>query len=144
MGCYAHTRHSRRRNLLKNNNKPIPDHTDSNRDDFHFVYNSRLVSSAGLARHIARTRTATDHICRTDLNRETVYNSHAHFEHRFVYSSPLTSRIEKKIQRHSTCWHKLTRINFKIREKQIRETQEKPQWIVAQRLLSALTIPGFK
>ena len=27
--------------------------------------------------------------------------------------------------------------------KQIRKTQAEPQWIVAQRLLSALTIPGF-
>ena len=27
---------------------------------------------------------------------------------------------------------------------QIRKTQDEPQWIVAQRLLSALTIPGFK
>ena len=27
--------------------------------------------------------------------------------------------------------------------KQIRKTQDEPQWIVAQRLLSALTIPGF-
>ena len=26
---------------------------------------------------------------------------------------------------------------------QIRKTQDEPQWIVAQRLLSALTIPGF-
>jgi hypothetical protein len=26
---------------------------------------------------------------------------------------------------------------------QIRKTQAEPQWIVAQRLLSALTIPGF-
>ena len=26
---------------------------------------------------------------------------------------------------------------------QIRKTQDKPQWIVAQGLLSALTIPGF-
>ena len=28
-------------------------------------------------------------------------------------------------------------------EKQIKQTQDEPQWIVAQRLLSALTIPGF-
>ena len=27
---------------------------------------------------------------------------------------------------------------------QIEQTQDEPQWIVAQRLLSALTIPGFK
>ena len=27
--------------------------------------------------------------------------------------------------------------------KQIKQTQDEPQWIVAQRLLSALTIPGF-
>ena len=27
---------------------------------------------------------------------------------------------------------------------QIEKTQAEPQWIVAQRLLSALTIPGFK
>ena len=27
---------------------------------------------------------------------------------------------------------------------QIRKTQDEPQWIVAQRLLSALTVPGFK
>ena len=26
---------------------------------------------------------------------------------------------------------------------QIKQTQDEPQWIVAQRLLSALTIPGF-
>jgi hypothetical protein len=30
------------------------------------------------------------------------------------------------------------------REIQISKTQDEPQWIVAQRLLSALTIPGFK
>ena len=29
-----------------------------------------------------------------------------------------------------------------VRE-QIKKTQDEPQWIVAQRLLSALTIPGF-
>ena len=28
-------------------------------------------------------------------------------------------------------------------EEQIRKTQDEPQWIVAQGLLSALTIPGF-
>ena len=29
------------------------------------------------------------------------------------------------------------------RGEQIRKTQDKPQWVVAQGLLSALTIPGF-
>ena len=31
----------------------------------------------------------------------------------------------------------------KVGPKQIKQTQDEPQWIVAQRLLSALTIPGF-
>jgi Flp pilus assembly protein TadB len=30
------------------------------------------------------------------------------------------------------------------RRKQIKKTQDELQWIVAQRLLSALTIPGFR
>ena len=29
------------------------------------------------------------------------------------------------------------------RQKQIKQTQDEPQWVVAQRLLSALTIPGL-
>ena len=35
-------------------------------------------------------------------------------------------------------------IDKKQKEKQIDKTQGKLQWIVAQRLLSALTIPGFR
>ena len=45
-------------------------------------------------------------------------------------------------------WENLT-ASFRVRElvwcgEQIRKTQDEPQWIVAQGLLSALTIPGFK
>ena len=38
--------------------------------------------------------------------------------------------------------HKYLKIVLCVCE-QIRKTQVEPQWIVAQRLLSALTIPGF-
>ena len=34
-------------------------------------------------------------------------------------------------------------VSIKRRVVQIRKTQDEPQWIVAQGLLSALTIPGF-
>ena len=37
--------------------------------------------------------------------------------------------------------HQVTSKNKK--ERQIKKTQDELQWIVAQRLLSALTIPGF-
>ena len=37
-------------------------------------------------------------------------------------------------------WQKL---EVEMVGEQIRKTQAEPQWIVAQRLLSALTIPGF-
>ena len=33
--------------------------------------------------------------------------------------------------------------NKALRPRQIKKTQDELQWIVAQRLLSALTIPGF-
>ena len=38
---------------------------------------------------------------------------------------------------------KTQRPNNKNRRRQIKKTQDELQWIVAQRLLSALTIPGF-
>ena len=34
-----------------------------------------------------------------------------------------------------------SRAQARARQKQIKQTQDEPQWIVAQRLLSALTIP---
>ena len=34
-----------------------------------------------------------------------------------------------------------SRAQARDRQKQIKQTQDEPQWIVAQRLLSALTIP---
>ena len=41
-----------------------------------------------------------------------------------------------------TCVHNERKERLRVVE-QIEKTQAEPQWIVAQRLLSALTIPGF-
>ena len=36
-----------------------------------------------------------------------------------------------------------SRAQARARSKQIKQTQDEPQWIVAQRIFPALTIPGF-
>ena len=99
----------------------------------------RSVQDSG-SRSTQRELTATTHI---ERRADSPEGCRAARSDSFRGPSPLKPRFISHSQSQRTTNERAKNKTTRVVE-QIEKTQAEPQWIVAQRLLSALTIPGFK